>query len=66
MAAKEGRFIKVSDEGGFFGSSEVLVDTKTGVQYLWHISGNAGGLTVLVDADGKPLIYHKTPDAPEF
>ncbi len=66
MAAKEGRFIKVSDEGGFFGSTEVWVDTKTGVQYLWHTVGNAGGLTVLVDADGKPLIYHKTPDAPEF
>ncbi len=66
MAKKEGRFIKVLAEGGFFGSSEVWVDTETGVQYLWHLTGNAGGLTVLVDADGKPLIYHKTPNAPEF
>ncbi len=66
MAKKEGRFIKVFDEGCFFGSSEVLVDTQTGVQYLYHAVGNAGGLTVLVDADGKPLIYHKTPNAPEF
>ena len=24
------------------------------------------GLTLLVDAEGKPLLYHKTPDAPEF
>ena len=23
-------------------------------------------LTLLVDAEGKPLLYHKTPDAPEF
>ena len=26
----------------------------------------SGGLTGLVDAEGKPLLYHKTPDAPEF
>ena len=42
------------------------VDTQTGVQYLYHAVGNSGGLTLLVDAEGKPLLYHKTPDAPEF
>ena len=63
MAKKEQRFIKVS---GFISSSEVLVDTQTGVQYLYHAVGNSGGLTLLVDAEGKPLLYRKTPDAPEF
>lgn len=66
MARKENRFVKVTEEGCFLGGSEVWVDTRTGVQYLYHYAGNAGGLTVLVDADGKPLLYRKTPDAPEF
>ena len=66
MAKKETRFIKVLTEGGIFGSSEVWVDTQTGVQYFYHAAGNSGGLTVLVDAEGKPLLYRKTPNAPEF
>lgn len=38
-------------------SGYVIVDTKTGVEY-WLSGGvyNSGTLTVLVDADGKPLI----------
>lgn len=41
-------------------SIRVITDTKTGVQYLfvadsWSYAGQ-GGLTVLVDADGKPLV----------
>lgn len=67
MAKKEqDRFIKVLEESGFITSSEIWVDTQTGVQYLYHASGNSGGLTVLVDADDKPLLYHRTPDAPEY
>ena len=33
-----------------------MVDTKTGVNYLFVTSGYAGGLTVLLDRDGKPVI----------
>ena len=66
MAKKEQRFIKVMEDSGFISSNEVLVDTQTGVQYLFHFDGSAAGLTVLVDAEGKPLLYRKTPDAPEF
>ena len=66
MAKKEQRFIKVAEESAFISSNEVLVDTETGVQYLYHASGNSGGLTVLVDSEGKPLLYRKSPDAPEF
>ena len=51
MAKKEtGRFVKVLEESGIITSSEVWVDTQTGVQYLYHASGSSGGLTVLVDA----------------
>ena len=66
MAKTEQRFIKVMGESAFISSNEVLVHTQTGVQYLYHAAGNSGGLTVLVNAEGKPLLYHKTPDAPEF
>ena len=57
MAKKAQRFIKVMEDSGFISSSEVLVDTQTGVQYLYHAVGNSGGLTLLVDAEGKPLLY---------
>lgn len=42
---------------------EIWVDKQTGVQYLFRCSGSAGGLTPLLDADGKPQIdpdYRKT------
>ena len=66
MAKKEQRFIKVMEESAFISSNEVLVDTQTGVQYLYHAVGNSGGLTLLVDAEGKPLLYPKTPAPTEI
>ncbi len=35
---------------------EVFVDKETGVNYLYRADGYAGGLTVLLDKDGKPVI----------
>lgn len=37
-------------------STQVIVDTATGVCYLWHRDGYGGGLTPLLDKDGKPVI----------
>ena len=65
MAKKESRFTRINVDGIFSGN-EIWVDTATGVQYLFHFDGSASGLTVLVDAEGKPLLYRKTPDAPEL
>ena len=58
MAKKEDRFIKtVVDTGGFSDSRmEIYVDRQTGVNYLFSSYGNAGGMTVLVDRDGKPIV----------
>ena len=53
MAQK--RFIKVYDDGTF-GSNEIWVDTQTGVNYLFHASGYAGGLTPLLKPDGTPVV----------
>ena len=36
---------------------EIIVDTKTGVMYFYYDGYNAGGLTVMVDAEGNPLIW---------
>ena len=54
MAKKEERFVKVYSEN--LGSEYILVDKKTGVNYLFVQSGYAGGLTPLLDRDGKPVI----------
>ena len=51
---KEKRFIKTYSQG--LSSVEIWVDRQTGVNYLYRQSGYSGGLTVLVDAEGKPVI----------
>ena len=51
----EKRFVKVYSDGAF-GSNEIWVDKKTGVNYLFHDGGHAGGLTPLLDRDGKPIV----------
>lgn len=52
--AKEKRFEKIY--GQDMGSTEIWVDKEIGVNYLYHASGYSGGLTVLVDAEGKPIV----------
>ena len=37
----------------------VFVDKETGVNYLFVQNGYAGGLTPLLDADGKPVVTGK-------
>ena len=49
---KEKRFIKLPQ--ALLDTTCVYVDRETRVQYLWVIGG---GLTVLVDANGDPLLY---------
>ena len=54
---KDERFVKVHEEGTGFGwLRTVWVDKQTGVNYLWIASGYGGGLTVLLDRDGKPVV----------
>ena len=53
--ASEKRFIKIYSDDAF-GSNEIWVDVKTGVNYLFHASGYAGGLTPLLNRDGTPVI----------
>ena len=48
------RFEKVYSQG--MGTMEIWVDKQTGVNYLYRQSGYSGGMTVLLDKDGKPVI----------
>lgn len=43
---------QIRDEG----TRQILVDKETGVHYLVWKSGYAGGITPLLDSDGKPVI----------
>ncbi len=54
MAENE-RFEKVYSQGKIQ-EVQILVDKETGVNYLFSHKGNAGGLTVLLDKEGKPVI----------
>jgi len=53
---KNDRFVKVHEEGVLAGRT-IYVDRETRVQYLFASAGHAGGMAVLVDKDGKPLLY---------
>ena len=57
--AKNDRFQIVQQEGSGLTSPQrvVLMDTVTGVQYLFVQSGYAGGLCPLVNRDGGPLMW---------
>ena len=49
------RFEKIYTQGKIT-ITEVWVDKETGVNYIWHRDGYAGGLTPLLDAEGKPVV----------
>ena len=55
MAWDENRFEKVYTQG-VVSVMEIWVDKVTGVNYLFRASSNAGGLTPLLDKDGKPVV----------
>lgn len=54
--AKDDRFIKVYSQNKLTSPIEIWVDKETGVNYLYREDGYSGGLTVLVDKDGKPIV----------
>ena len=53
--AKNERFERVYSQG-FVNTTEIWVDRETGVNYLFHSSGEAGGMTPLLQRDGRPVV----------
>ncbi|MBR7165274.1 MAG: xylan 1,4-beta-xylosidase [Clostridia bacterium] len=52
--AKDKRFEKIYSQS--MGSMEIWVDRETGVNYLYRQSGYSGGMTPLLDREGKPVV----------
>ncbi len=55
MGKANDRFEKVYAQGAM-NVMEIWVDKETGVNYLFHASGQAGGFTPLLDKEGKPVV----------
>ena len=55
IMAKNERFQKVYSQGAL-SVTEIWVDKETGVNYIFHQSSYAGGMTPLLDREGKPVI----------
>ena len=55
--ANTDRFYYIKDSSDGLSYNDIIVDKTTGVMYLFHGVGNNGGLTIMVDTEGKPLIY---------
>lgn len=52
---KKERFEKIYSQGAVT-VTEIWVDKETGVNYIYHAAGYSGGLTPLLDPEGKPVI----------
>ena len=60
----DNRFEKIYTQGAM-DIVEIWVDKATGVNYLYHRSGYSGGLTPLLDRDGKPVVTLRDGFVPE-
>ncbi len=59
MSKEENRFEVIFKEGSQIkddGMRQIIVDKETGVNYFVWKSGYAGGITPLLDSEGKVII----------
>lgn len=58
MAKQNDRFEVIFEQSSAMGMTvtRILVDKETGVNYIYHKDGYSGGLSPLLDADGKPVV----------
>ncbi len=59
MAKKDERFEVIYRDGSQLeegGVRQILIDRETGVNYLVWKAGYAGGITPLLDRDGKVIV----------
>ncbi|MGN0427445.1 MAG: DUF6440 family protein [Agathobacter sp.] len=55
MSKENERFMKTYSQGAV-NVTEIWVDKETGVNYMYHEAGYSGGLTPLLDREGRPII----------
>lgn len=56
MSKQPERFEVVHEQKSLGDGVRILRDVETGVCYVQAAWGSAGGLTPLLDADGKPVV----------
>ena len=56
MAKKNNRFERIYEQSSMTMSETIILDRKTGVNYLLVNSGYGGGLTPLLNRDGTPVV----------
>lgn len=57
MGKEPKRFVwREKETKGLCKEAAVIVDTETGVNYLFVNYGSGAGLTPLIDEDGKPIV----------
>ena len=62
----EKRFVKIYKQNDGVGEgTELLVDTVTGVTYMYHYNGYSGGLTPLLDVYGDVITTREIPSRTE-
>lgn len=54
--ARNKRFVWEKVQSGIMKQTSIIIDTETGINYLFAQEGYASGLTPLLDKDGKPII----------
>jgi hypothetical protein len=54
--AKDKRFVWQKAQMGLVKEIDIIIDKETGVNYLFAQHGYAGGITPLLDKNGKPII----------
>lgn len=58
MTIADHTFKVVTEETGVgLGTRAIYIDVDTKVQYVRFNSGYYGSMSILVDADGKPILY---------
>lgn len=62
MAKENKRFKVIYEQTSIMKSPiiQIWLDTETGVNYLFREAAYGGGLTPLLDAEGKPVITPET------
>ena len=58
----EQEFLIIEGHSEEIGDYYIYVDKETRVQYLCSIGSYNSGFVVLIDADGKPILYEGTID----
>ena len=53
---KNERFKIVYEQGNMSSRLKIIVDIETGINYLSNVDGYSGGITALLDKDGKPVV----------